>query len=81
MFRPGFIQPMHGIKSKTKLYRALYSVVGPFYPLWKKIAPRLVTTTEQVGRAMIKVAKQGASKKVIENQDINSLASDSEAAV
>jgi uncharacterized protein YbjT (DUF2867 family) len=81
MFRPGFIQPMHGIKSKTKLYRALYSVVGPLYPLWKTIAPKLVTTTEQVGRAMIKVAKQGASKKVIENQDINSLASDSEAAV
>jgi uncharacterized protein YbjT (DUF2867 family) len=81
MFRPGFIQPMHGIKSKTKLYRVLYSVVGPLYPLWRTIVPRLITTTEQVGRAMIKVAKKGASKKVIENQDISRLGSDSDAAV
>lgn len=76
MFRPGFIQPLHGIKSRTRLYRVLYSLTGPFYPLWKTIAPGLVTTTEQVGRAMIKVAKQGAPKQLLENQDIRILSSD-----
>ena len=33
MFRPGYVQPLHGIKSKTKLYHTLYSVVGVFYAL------------------------------------------------
>ncbi len=73
LFRPGYIQPMHGIKSKTKLYRVIYSLLGPLYPLLKILAPKFVTTTEQVGQAMIKVAKNGAAKKIIENQDINRL--------
>jgi len=73
MFRPGFIQPMHGIKSKIQLYRIMYSFIAPLYPLLKALAPKFVTTTEQVGQAMIKVAKQGADKKFLENQDINRL--------
>jgi hypothetical protein len=32
--------------------------------------PKYVTTTECVGRAMLKLAKRGAPKPVIENQDI-----------
>ncbi len=75
LFRPGFIQPLHGIKSKTKIYRAAYAVVGPLYPLWKAIIPKHVTTTESVGRAMIKVAKRGAPKTYLENEDINRLCS------
>jgi uncharacterized protein YbjT (DUF2867 family) len=73
MFRPAYIQPMHGIASKTKLYRTLYAVLGIFYPVWKVLFPKYVTTTEIIGRAMIKVAKQGAPKPVLENQDINSI--------
>jgi len=75
MFRPGFIQPMHGIQSKTRLYRVLYALTGPLYPLWKTMAPGLVTTTEQVGRAMIQVAKHGAPKQLLENRDIGILGS------
>jgi uncharacterized protein YbjT (DUF2867 family) len=73
MFRPAYIQPLHGIRSKTKLYRAFYKILGPIYPLAKALVPRYVTTTEQVGRAMLKVAKQGAPKSVLENWDINSI--------
>jgi uncharacterized protein YbjT (DUF2867 family) len=73
MFRPAFIQPMHGVTSKTKLYRAIYAVMGPLYPVWKMLFPKYVTTTEQVGRAMIEVARRGAPKRVLENDDINSL--------
>lgn len=73
LFRPGVIQPMHGIKSKTKIYQAAYSILAPIFPLWKAIAPKSVTTTELVGRAMLEVAKRGASRKVIGNADINSL--------
>ncbi len=71
MLRPGYIQPMHGIRSKTAIYRALYAVIAPTYPLWKAILGKYVTTTEDLGRAMIKIAKQGAPKHVLENQDIN----------
>ncbi len=74
MFRPAFIQPLHGITSRTKLYRMLYAVVGPLYPLWKALFPKYVTTTEQVGRAMLEVAKEGAPKPVLENEDINAIA-------
>lgn len=73
MFRPAIIQPQHGITSKTKAYRVLYAVFGPLFPLLKAVFPKYVTTTEQVGRAMLKVAKQGAPKPVLENQDISAL--------
>jgi len=55
-----FIQPMHGVTSKTKLYRVGYTVMGPLYPLLKRLIPKYVTTTEQVGRTMLEVAKSGA---------------------
>ena len=29
MFRPGFIQPLKGVRSKTRLYQAVYNVLGP----------------------------------------------------
>ena len=74
MFRPGFIQALKGVRSKTKLYAALYVVVGPLYPLLKRLLPTHVTTTENIGRAMIQVAASGYSKHVLENPDINLLA-------
>jgi uncharacterized protein YbjT (DUF2867 family) len=73
MFRPGYIQPLHGIVSRTKLLRVLYALVGPLYPLWKALFPDYVTTTEQLGRAMIQVARHGAARRVLENRDINAL--------
>ena len=73
MFRPGYIQPLHGIKTKTKWYAAFYAVMAPLYPMWKRLLPKYVTTTECIGRAMLKVARQGYSKPMLENPDINSL--------
>jgi uncharacterized protein YbjT (DUF2867 family) len=71
MFRPGYIQPTHGVVSKTKLYRVLYTVASPFFPIWRLLFPKYVATNEQVGRAMIEVALHGAPKPIIENKDIN----------
>ena len=71
MFRPGYIQPLHGIRTKTRWYGAMYAAMAPLYPLWKLLFPKYVTTTECVGRAMLKVAKQGAAKRVLETSDIN----------
>jgi len=75
MFRPGFIQPLHGIKSKTRLYRAIYAIFAPLYPFWKLVLPNFVTTTENVGRAMLSVVRNGYANRVVENRDINAIAS------
>jgi uncharacterized protein YbjT (DUF2867 family) len=71
MFRPGFIIPMHGITSRTPLYRVAYRVLGPFFPLMRRFLPSAVTTTETLGRAMVAVGKSGYSKRVLETSDIN----------
>ena len=73
MFRPAVIRPGRGIRSKTKAYRLLYGLFGPLLPLFKAIFPGYVTTTEEVGRAMLEVAKHGAAKRVLENADIVAL--------
>jgi uncharacterized protein YbjT (DUF2867 family) len=73
MFRPAFIQPLHGITSRTRMYRVLYAVFRPLGSLLMALLPRYATTTEQVGRAMLKVAKQGAPKSVLESEDIRAL--------
>lgn len=73
MFRPGLIQPMTEVRSKTKLYRTLYKVLDPIFPLLRRLLPSHVTTTENVGRAMIQVAANGYDKRVLENTDINGL--------
>jgi uncharacterized protein YbjT (DUF2867 family) len=73
MFRPAFIQPQHGIKSKTRLYRLGYAIATPIAPLMRVLAPGMMTTTEKVGRAMLRVAREGAATPVIENRDINEL--------
>jgi len=71
LFRPGFIQPLHGITSKTKVYRALYAVTTPVFPLLRAVFPKSVTTTEQLGRAMLRVAMDGYSKPILESRDIS----------
>ena len=71
MFRPGAIIPMHGIKSKTGWYNTLYAVTKPLFPLLRKFFPGSVTTTEQVGRAMLAVAKRGYPKPILEGSDIS----------
>ncbi len=73
VFRPAAIQPLHGIRSKTSWINAAYAVFGPLYPVFKRLVPDYVTTTEQIGRAMLVVARRGAPKRVLENADINRL--------
>ena len=71
MLRPGYIQPMGGIKSKTRVYRVFYQLMAPVYPVLKRLTPNLVTTNETVGRAMIELALRGYPTRVLEVRDIN----------
>jgi uncharacterized protein YbjT (DUF2867 family) len=69
-FRPGVIQPLHGITSRTGWYRAVYVVMGPVLTAMRWIAPSFVLTTEQIGLAMLAVARRGAPTRVLEAADI-----------
>jgi uncharacterized protein YbjT (DUF2867 family) len=71
MFRPGYIQPMKGVRSSTQWYQRVYDVVGPLYPLLRRLAPGVVTNTETIGRALIRVAAEGYPTRVLEGRDIN----------
>ena len=73
MFRPAGIQPLHGVRSKTAWVQAIYVVAAPLLSYLARTAPRFMTTSEQLGRAMIKVARDGYPKPVLESEDINSL--------
>ncbi len=76
VFRPGVIQPLHGVKSRTGWYQALYVILAPAMSLARRLAPRHVLTTEQIGRAMIRVAQRGAPKRVLEAPDIYAVVSE-----
>lgn len=73
MFRPAGIQPLHGIRSKTGWVQAIYVGTAPLLSLLNRVAPKYMTTTEQVGRAMIRVARDGYPRPVLESEDINKL--------
>ena len=70
IFRPGMIQPLDGIKSKTTAYRWFYTLTKPLLPLLKAAMPAQVLTTRQVGQAMLGVVRRGAPKRVLESGDI-----------
>jgi uncharacterized protein YbjT (DUF2867 family) len=65
MLRPGYIQPVDGVVSKTRLYRVVYAIAGALFPLWKALFPKHVITTTELGRAMIAVARHGAEQRVL----------------
>ena len=71
-FRPGFIRPLHGARSRTRSYRIFYTLARPLLPLLN-LFPSLMTSTEQIGKAMLICARQGAPKRILETRDINAL--------
>ncbi len=75
-FRPGYIQPLRGIRSATGWYNTMYGLVGFLFPLLKRL-PKYITDTTRMGRAMINVAKHGYEKQVLESFDINRVATTS----
>ncbi len=73
VFRPGFIRPVKGARSRTPVYRALYALLGPITPAVQAIAPNSMTSTDVLGRAMIRAASNGFAKDILETPDINAL--------
>jgi uncharacterized protein YbjT (DUF2867 family) len=72
MFRPGFIQPLHGIRSKTRLYQFFYDLLTRVLPLVTGRLKNSIVTTEQLGRAMIAVGRAEYTRHILDPADINS---------
>jgi uncharacterized protein YbjT (DUF2867 family) len=73
IFRPGMIQPLDGIKSKTPSYRLFYSLMKPLLPVLHKLLPKEIVTTRQMGQAMLNAVRRLPAKRVIERADIAAL--------
>jgi len=73
LFRPGVIRPLHGIRSKTKMYYLFYLLANPLLGLLKFILPKHILTTDIIGKAMLEVVRHGAPKAVLESPDLYKL--------
>ena len=73
LFRPGAIQPVKGVRSKTRSYRVLYALLGPLLAIAKRVRPNSIITSEGIGLAMLEVARHGAGKAVLETVDLKAL--------
>jgi len=73
MFRPGIIQPLDGIQSKTPSYRLGYTLMKPLLPVLHRALPNQVLSTREIGRAMLAVARRGYAKRVLETRDIRAV--------
>lgn len=74
MFRPGIIQPMHAVRSKTAAYRVTYDLARPLFVFIRAFWPRAIVTTEEVGRGMLGVVRRGYPRAVLEVRDIQDAA-------
>ncbi|WP_433048060.1 epimerase [Dactylosporangium sp. CS-033363] len=69
-FRPGFIRPLHGVRTRVRWYRIAYTALSPLAALLVRFAPGWATTTEQLGRAMLIVARTRPERLTWESRDI-----------
>ena len=69
--RPGFIQPGPGIRSTVKLYQSLIVVFRPLFPLLVRALPSWATTSERLGRTMLRVVQGRTDRFILESADIN----------
>ncbi len=74
MFRPGFIEPLHGERSRTRLYRISYVIAKPFLPVIRLLFHNQILTTQQIARAMLNLVTHPYPKHVLEIQDIRAAA-------
>ncbi len=71
--RPGYIQPMHGVKSKNALYRNMYRITGRIYPILSRLAPKYVIGSDQLAHAMLNIAADGTPQRILESSELVAL--------
>jgi uncharacterized protein YbjT (DUF2867 family) len=71
LFRPGYIHPLDGVRSKVGWYNTIYTLLGPAYPLFRRLFPNAFTDTRALGRAMLAAIQPNAPTRVYEPREIN----------
>ena len=71
--RPGFIQAVGGVRSKTPLYSVLYRVTGWLYPAVRRLAPNYAIRSDELAAAMIVLARQQPAQRILESRDLRAL--------
>jgi uncharacterized protein YbjT (DUF2867 family) len=69
-FRPGIIEPTHGATSGVGWYNTVYTLATPLMSLLHRFAPKYITSTDRLGRAMLRAARSGFSDRIVENADL-----------
>lgn len=72
--RPGFVQPRHGVRSRTTLYRVIYSVGRFLYPVLRRIAPGVMIDSQTLARGMVELAANGSPEKIVTSNELRRLA-------
>jgi len=67
--RPGFIQAVGGMQSRTRLYAVAYRLIGWLYPVLRRVAPRQVIRSDELATGMIEVARQRPAKRILDSND------------
>lgn len=70
--RLGILLPERGIRSSTRLYRILYTVMRPFFPLMR--GSKNVITSSAFGRGIINLIRIPQADGRLTNADLNRLA-------
>ena len=73
VFRPAMIQPLEGIKSKTASYRIIYGLIAPFSSAARHFWPNYISTTQELGKALLVAGKRGTEKRIVEAGQIRTL--------
>ncbi|MEN9578582.1 MAG: hypothetical protein RJA70_1591 [Pseudomonadota bacterium] len=71
--RPAYIRPGPGIWSQVKLYNVGIALMSPIAPLLVRAFPFACTSSERLGRAMLRVVSGRADRFILESSDINRL--------
>jgi len=72
--RPGFIRPGRGIRAANRMQRVINMIMAPvllFTPLLVRVMPFLFTTSEILGKAMLRVVEEPQKRFILEMRDIN----------
>lgn len=72
--RPGFIQAQKNVRSSNRLYSTVYAATGWLFPVIRRLAPRFVIRSDELGRAMIAIARDLPAQQIWATRDMVKLA-------
>jgi uncharacterized protein YbjT (DUF2867 family) len=69
-FRPGLIIPTHGVVPGLRFAKVAYAVGGPLLRLFDRVAPKYSTSSDKLGRAMLRAARGGFHTHIVAGENL-----------